>query len=92
MVTMEDGRIVVNFDGGLDTKKWAFAFARLCALLSRVQFDDLSYGRVHAIIAQVKDETGADIRLNHQQFQQVLDLLYPPLSGTSDRTTEAPEG
>lgn len=92
MVTIEDGHVVVSFSDRQDTKQWAFAFARLCALLERIQRDDVSIGKILATTDIAKESLAENYHMTRQQFQAVLNLLYPPLSGTSDRSTEAPEG
>lgn len=92
MVMIQDGRVVVSFSDRNDAMQWSFSFARLCALLERIQRDDVSIGKILATTDVVKESLAQHYHLTGQQFQAVLNLLYPPLSGTSDRTTEAPEG
>lgn len=76
-----------------EVEVYAWCYARLHALVVRYASsgDTKLEGLLH--ILDVCDQGMADLlEVDQTILQPFFDGLYRPLSGTSDRTTEAPEG
>lgn len=76
-----------------EVEVYAWCYARLHALVTRYAYagDTTLEGLMHVL--DVCDQSMADLlAVDKTLLQPFFDGLYKPLSGTSDRTTEAPEG
>ena len=92
MVKIEKEAVVFYEQTRASQLDWARAYGRLCAMLDLYLDDYPSMAGLVTLIRASKHHAATDFHITDAQFQQALDLIYPPLSGTSERTTEAPEG
>lgn len=73
--------------------RYRYSFARLRGLLYReLQDPEPRKGMIETIIDDSVRYLANGLRVEIEDLVRELDFVYPPLSGTSDRTTEAPEG